>query len=372
MPRRLLIRLGFSLLLLCLLVLALEGGFRALAGEPVVWRKSWLQTMESFGNCYSNDQGGRYPLDLRTLDDPVTWLYSQAVAKAVKDGRPPPSYETLKVTSRETPHCIIYTDQRQHGFFPGRKDKVLLLGDSFTFGEGLRDQETLGYLLGRQHTGADFLNLGVSGADADHTASIFSAVMQKQRGKAKLAIYFFYPNDAVALDEAVPPESVTPSSEALRRSWDRMPGSSLLGWSRLARAVNDNLTRRRFTEAYMLEVERYYQATNTYGMKNTRDALERMARLSKDERIPLLLVVYPFLYHTWTGDYPLTRTHAWVLKTCKELGLKCLDGHLAFAGERNISGYQLNPADAHPNLAANTRMVTFLEPTITGILSKKR
>jgi hypothetical protein len=372
MPKRLLLKIGFSLLLLCLLAGALEGGYRLLArGGALVWKKNWIQTVKGFGNCYSHDPEDRYRLDLRTMDDPVTWVHSQNLAHAIMAGDPPPPAPMTKEALLSTPHCIIYTDQRERGFFPERKDKVLLLGDSFTFGEGLRDQETLGYLLGKQHHRFDFLNLGVSGADADHTASIFSAAMQKQRGKAKLAIYFFYPNDAVALDEAVPPESVAPTTEALDGMWRNLPGSRLLAWSRLARAVFDNRTRNRLTETYMLEIERYYQATN-YGMKDTRDALERMARLSKDEKIPLLLVIYPFLYHTWTGDYPLTRAHAWVLKTCEELGLRCLDGHLAFADERNLSGYQLNPADAHPNLAANTRMVTFLEPTITGILNKKR
>lgn len=369
MSKRLLLRLGFSLLLALLVLLVLEGAYR-LRGEPAsVWKKSWIQTPDGFGNCYSQDPGDRFPLDLRTLPEPVNWLYGQAIAAAVMQGVAPPSLVHIQRTVRDTPHCLFYPHRNQ-GSSPERPAKVLLLGDSFTFGEGLRSDETLGYLLDRRFNRYDFINRAVPGVDASYVASAFTAEMQGLRGKAKLAIYFYYLNDAVGLDAAVPPESIMPTPEAHEEAWRQSRGSTLMSWSLLYRAGWDNLERRRITETHLRAVQAYYLAADGR-LKETRAALVRMAHVSRDEKVPLLVVIYPILYHDLLGRYLLKEAHDWVLKTCQELKLTCVDGHQAFAQERSLTRYQLNPADAHPNLAANKKMVEFLLPTVTRMLHKR-
>jgi len=360
-PVKVLLRAGFSLLLLLLAAGALELWARS-RPAPVRWKKSWIQTRAGFGHCYSHDPGDRYPIDLRRKKDPAAWLYAHAFAVALERGQIPPTIAMLQDVARDTPHCIIYSGERQAGFAPRRPRRVLLLGDSFTFGEGLRDDETLGYLLADRFPQHNFVNLGIPGVDAPYVASSLGAALQPAAGGADLAIYFFYPNDAAGLDAAVPPEGVEAKPGQLANAWRDAPGSGLLGWSTLFRSIHANLARRRVTEAYLARLQSYYLSdAGKDGMKRTADALAQMGRVATDRRVELLVVIFPFLYHDLWGGYPLEGAHRWVLKACEAHQLRCVDGHEAFASERSLAGYQLNPADAHPNLAANRKMVEYLE-----------
>ena len=355
-------RLGFSLLVLVLLAGLAEVGYRLLGDEKdrAVWRLAWIETEQSFGNCYSHNSYGRYKLDLRQRRGAARWLHAEASALALQRGQIPPTLTMFKALVQETPHCVLYGKKREQGLFPGRARKVLLLGDSFAFGQGLLDKETLGAQLGQRLRDHDMLNLGVLGVDMAYVARRFRQAVQGLRGKVDLAIYFFTPNDAVGLDQEVPPETGELNPEAMERALARAPGATLMGWSRLWRTAAENLIRRRKTEAYHAAMARYYQ-TPSDGMASTRQALKSLAQVSTDEQIPLLVVLYPFLYHDLYGEYPLAPVHRVMMTECEAAGLSCIDAHAAFAQERDLAPFRLNPADAHPNLGANRKVVAFIE-----------
>ena len=361
---RILLRLSFSMVLLLSAAGAAELWARSWATEKP-WRKTWINTLDRFGHCYSRDPGQRMPLDLRSKADPVGWLYANALARAASTGAGPPDASKLALVAAETPHCILYSMKRHKGFRQRAPRTVLLFGDSFTFGEGLRDDETLGYLLTRRFEQTNFPNFGAPGVDVGAVAEALAEPLRRPHASLKLLIYFYNPNDASGLDEVMTPDSLIMDPEQLARERRLVPGAALLEWSRLFRVLHATLWRQQVSREYLDGMVSYYGSA---AMGRTRGFLARMGAAARDAGIPLLVVIYPFMYHDLWGRYPLKAAHSWVLETCKQLGLRCLDGHEAFRDERTLHGYQLNPADAHPNLAANRRMVGWLEPHLGAIL----
>jgi len=367
---KLLRRIAFSLLVLLALAGAAEVGYRLMGGGSAVWRMSWLETERSLGNCYSHEPYKRMPLDLQRRPGSAKWLHAEATALALQRGQTPPTMAMAQAVVQETPHCILYGKKREQGLFPRRKRKVLLLGDSFTFGQGLLDKETLGHQLGQRLKDHDMLNLGVLGVDMPYVARRFRQAVQTLRGQVDLAVYFFTPNDAAGLNLVAPPEVGELSPEALERELAEAPGSGLLGWSRLWRAAAQNMIKRGVTEGYHAAIVDYYR-TPSDGMRRTLEALKALAQVSTDEQIPLLVVLYPFLYHDLWGGYPLAPVHRLMMAACEGTKVRCLDAHDAFAGERSLTPFQLNPADAHPNRGANQKVVAFMEAEARRMLARK-
>lgn len=78
-----------------------------------------------------------------------------------------------------------------------KKDKILALGDSFTFGWGMEIEKSYYDILRREiefkNPGSQFLNAGVGGYSTGHV--IKALIRHSSRLKIKKAVYFLNPND---------------------------------------------------------------------------------------------------------------------------------------------------------------------------------
>lgn len=86
-------------------------------------------------------------------------------------------------------------DTRQLADYAQYPNKILCLGDSFTYGWGVNDNETFASILEKKinNDSIAVLNAGVSGTGTDHALKFFQV-----RGKElnpKTAIYFYFDND---------------------------------------------------------------------------------------------------------------------------------------------------------------------------------
>ncbi|MFA5388533.1 MAG: hypothetical protein WC312_02125 [Candidatus Omnitrophota bacterium] len=120
-------------------------------------KKVWTTTSKGYGNCYSSDTKGYFPISLRISKD------REVFRKILLS-------PTIEYLVDKTPYCIVYDGQkRREGFFADREREVAIVGDSFVFGEGVKEEDTLGYLLGLKFTKANFKNYGSTGLISSHS-----------------------------------------------------------------------------------------------------------------------------------------------------------------------------------------------------------
>jgi len=314
------------------------------------------------GHCYSSDPQNAFPLDLESARD------RQTLARVVRHYRPTSSsYEEprlldIEYLRRAAPHCVLYdAERRRAGFFPRRRRQVAIVGDSFTFGEGVANEQTLGYLLGRAFPEINFRNLGVPGINAplvqdrvrDHLGA-WPAV--------PTVIYFYNLNDALVPD-GVDHNSYCVIGDFLCEALsDPDQGSSrLLELSSILSLLQRQRRLQERTQRVLWGFqEAYFGKRNKPYLRDTLAVLSSMHRELKSHGGRLHVVIYPVLFRAAEGEYPFLRIHGLLMEACKRRGLSCLDGYRAFAGPATWSTYRVHPADSHPNGRANWRLVQYL------------
>jgi hypothetical protein len=139
--RRFLLRLGLSLFVTVLLVLALEGG-------ASLWTK-WAGTgalppVSEIHHCeYDPDLGWRHIANKHVPD-----LYGPGVGLHTNG-------QHLRGTRD---HALADSDDVY---------RILCLGDSFTMGYGVRDDDTYPAMIAQQHAGIETINMGLGGYGLD-------------------------------------------------------------------------------------------------------------------------------------------------------------------------------------------------------------
>jgi hypothetical protein len=315
------------------------------------------------------DEAGYFPLSIRESRADRERL--RTVLKAVF---PHPSLRDLSDDPlgiddlvRRAPHCIVYDDRRREGFFDGRPRRVALVGDSFTFGEGVKDKDTLGYRLGRKVKHTNFLNFGLPGADIEQVRAIMRDEVVRLPDLHGV-IYFFNLND-IFLEGSHPDVDIDPKSAVLyghAGPGERSVTDRLVSASRVLTLVKTlALKRRRTRRTVQAFLDRYRREPDL-------DVLARhlrgMADLAAEERLAFLVVIYPLLFKDPLGSYPFGPIHRRVLGLCRSRRITCIDGYPAFAGHRSLDAFRVNAVDSHPNGRSNQRVVDHLVAKAPALL----
>lgn len=121
------------------------------------------------GNCYPSDSTGLLPITAANPTDGKYW------------------------------HCVTYdTKKRIEGRNPNRKKQIALVGDSFVFGEGVKETDTLGFLLNEKYTKINFQNWGIRGIDIGHVVEQCKKIVESEPAVDDV-IYFYNLNDVQPL-----------------------------------------------------------------------------------------------------------------------------------------------------------------------------
>lgn len=222
---------------------------------------------------------------------------------------------------------------------PSGVRRVLCLGDSFTFGEGVREEDTwprrLDQLIG---PGNQVINAGVQGYDLDHEARY---LFQYGRQLAPdVVVIAFFMNDAMPFGEtvahhALPIETYFEVSPLGRASalW-RLLERKRVAARRSRRYINDlreSFARRQWREARAL--------------------IPELREMADDEDFEIVVMIFPLLYRL-NGNYPLEREHVEVRKAFAEAGIEVVD--LLDSYRRYLaSELWAHPVDPHPNELAH-------------------
>jgi lysophospholipase L1-like esterase len=213
--------------------------------------------------------------------------------------------------------------------------RILVLGDSLTFGWGVPVERTYPKILERTLNNASangrvyqVINAGVGNYNTVQEVAYF-----KERGiryRPDEVILGFYINDA----EPVPARQ---DGWLARTSYLYVLASS--GWDSFLR-----------TFGAKVRYEDYYRDLYTEenpGWNACRRALEELIQMCQREGIPLRIVLLPEL-HFPGGEYPFAPIHEIVAGIAKQHGVATLDLQHSFAGHDPKSLW-VSLGDAHPN-----------------------
>ena len=255
--------------------------------------------------------------------------------------------------------------------------RVVFLGDSFTFGEGVRFEDTFAErtaaLLARRFADAgrvfESCNLGVSGYNTSDALHLFEALVPRLQPDAVVLTY--------VLNDAEPPLFQTaPGRDPVRRARESevaegvatpTPPDVALYELRVAQLIWQFAAQRRQGAA----TEAHYRALYLPGAQGwlaSGSALDALVAHCQRARIPLLVALFPIL-HQLDDSHPFLPEYRTVLERVRAAGGEALDLFPAFAGQ-DAPALWVHPTDQHPNELAHAlaaeRLAERLAPLVQG------
>lgn len=223
---------------------------------------------------------------------------------------------------------------------PSGRFRIIGLGDSFTFGRGVRQQDT--FLAGLQQrldqaAGPDtfeVLNWGTAGYDTTDEAALLA-----HRGPAfdpDLVVVCFFLNDTK------PGPTV--------RAFNPVPDPAERPAWRRASAFLDQLAQRLDRRARLEKLVADYHAAyedDAPGWREARNALTRARDHARRDGFALAVMIFPVLWDL-SGPSPFADIHAKVSAFAGSLGLPVLDLLPAFVGHEGPELWA-HPVDQHPS-----------------------
>jgi len=231
--------------------------------------------------------------------------------------------------------------------------RIVFLGDSVTFGEGVHDADTfveriarrLGSALNRK---VELYNFGVGGHNTSD--ALWTWQRYARHLDPDLVVYTFVLNDAeqrlFRLDEASgQPIRVPRSIESRRARWTGPPEGWWTG-SRLGRLAWKNWAGGKLNSA-TLEYYRELNGSDSGDWTRCKGQLQALQQIDPT----LAVVVFPMLYDL--AAHPFRALHLEVADLCGSAEVIDLWEPLAQRASGDTSGLWVHPGDTHPNEIAH-------------------
>ena len=275
------------------------------------------------------------------------------------------------LSSRKVPNAIEIREnerglrERPMAAFDARRDKiVVLVGDSFCFGQGVRVSERFSNVLetrlNREHPAEHYrlFNSCEPGANIENIAWAMEHYVEFL-GRVDRVVYSFVLND--------------PIKKGRLKEWRRDLRRELRSErskSNAARflAGQDSYTLHWFAtrlqrQQIARETVEWYRRlyTTNPDWPETRQLLRRMKEYCSAKGIAFSLVVWPVFYQL--DAYPLTEVHEIIEAVAQQEGIHYVDLLPLFAGQ-DAQEYWVHPTDSHPNSRAHAEAAAFLYDAI--------
>ena len=189
---------------------------------------------------------------------------------------------------------------RRSGDFPGRQHTVAIIGDSFAFGEGLKDEDTLAHLMGLRTKTVNFRNFGKSGATIPVVREEMADLMVSCPACQKV-IYFYNLNDIYETESLRSMEAEINDLQNVR--WYKIKKRPTTLWDRLIRRSKLILFLRQIMivrEQSLKTVEWYNALYESEENQSSREQafsdILKIKEQSENAGKQFTLVVYPLLY----------------------------------------------------------------------------
>ncbi|MCC6996528.1 MAG: SGNH/GDSL hydrolase family protein [Deltaproteobacteria bacterium] len=352
---------NFGLVLASLLValLLLEGVVRVFFGAPRVQGKQ-VVTMKprqhhepdnTGADCYPSNPRGYF---VRSVPDdwPGYMLLETEHYHAIPMAR-----------LTHTPYCVDFSNNVD-GYRGARRDvarqpntfRVLAIGDSFTYGEGVKDPDTMPAQLEKAlqarhpELAVEVINLAQPGINTEVEINILRKHLDFQ---PDVVVLGYVLNDAFRVRAVDEKRHAADDLVMFRPGKIEKPSGVkrwLRRWSRLYALIAARLDQRRIhkqTAAWYTEA--FDRSKNADGMDKTQRMLDTFVREARGAGpgAGVLVAVYPMLFKLGES-YPFKRAHAELEAMLDKTGAPWLDLRAAYAG-KSAGALVVHAVDHHPN-----------------------
>lgn len=217
--------------------------------------------------------------------------------------------------------------------------RILGLGDSFTFGIGVRQEDTFLAVLGKRlGPPVEVLNMGVLAYDTKREVALLRHVGLDYA--PDIVVICFFLNDAKG-GGTLELINVEPQPE---------DSSFLVRHSALLERIRWVIKQRRQVSQLVKSYRKSFQPGAEVWLAQQR-ALEEAQAMSESEDFALVLMIFPVLWHL-SDDYPFAGIHETVASSARALGIPVLDLLPEFEGHDGPELW-VHPTDQHPNEIAH-------------------
>jgi GDSL-like lipase/acylhydrolase family protein len=285
---------------------------------------------------------------IKRADQPYWVADPRHPPEHVWDGDP---YESLPTGARMT------YPLNSEGFRGPEPDpfrpKVLFVGDSFTFGEGVAYEDTFvarveKSLASHGTPPLQAIDAGVPGYGTAQEAARLPDLLREYAPRAVVVVYV--PNDPIPLDDSL----------ALGRG-DLLVTAPGTGGPRILRLVAgawSSIGADRVVEDWYFS---YYFGARSSRWAAARASLDDMRRRCADAGASFGVVVFPILHRL--AERPFARIHTAVTRACRDMDVPVLDLTDALAGSRETELW-VHPTDHHPNARAHALAARAIGPFV--------
>jgi lysophospholipase L1-like esterase len=344
-----------------LLLLLLEGVFR-LAGDRLrpelasrrIFDGRWTVLLD----CYPSNPRGYFDIDLRTKENDAKYRRLAPHRFDVIQRHHPWAVESRY-------NALKFRDAPL-GRKPAGVKRVMVLGDSFTEGQGVKQDEAAVAVLGRLMQDRapgrlEVRNCARRGTDFPELFGIFEKILPYE---PDVVVYALVLNDGVQppefkarqeyvddwiLDRENVPDAAGPPPRPRSLAFDFFYGR-VAAW-RLGRE----------TTRWYLDM---WSDANP-GWKRTQEYVREMDRRLRRRQARLLVAQWPLLVGL-EGQYPFAAAHESIRKFCLASGIPYLDLLPALRGRRSAELW-VHPVDRHPNEVAQKLAAEALAPEIAKL-----
>ena len=246
------------------------------------------------------------------------------------------------------------------------RPRVLFLGDSFTEGQGVREEHTFVARLRTELSEAELLNCGRRGYDFPRIREWFDLRLAQEPDVVVYAMVLNDPeqSDAFHARQAYLDDWILDR----RRMFTEGDGAPPPLQPRLFALVQDRIESARVGD----ETTRWYQemvaAPNQEGWDRTLAHLEHMASVMRARHGVFVVVLWPLMIGL-DGEYPFIDAHETIVRELEARGIPVRDTLRAFRGQ-DPRELWVHPSDRHPNERAHAIFARDIAPTVGAALDE--
>lgn len=286
-------------------------------------------------------------LSLAAAEGAMRWIYRDVTSTADFRG-----YFTRKWLRADVRHNHYgyrgaeFDEAKPHGVF-----RVAVLGDSFTYGNGVPEASRYSNLVADavRSRGIEVLNFGFPGNNwSEHVQTLEHRVL---RLRPDVVLLQWGSND-IELDRDVAGRPHVPPL-IWRRDWHEWLYERSALYTMLNAQWLGVRLRRQMGDTYDQYLTHQYASPESEGARQADTLMRRFIALCREHGIGVALVLFPDAAVSLGADYPYRFMHDQVHGICASERVTCLDLLSTLAAEPDRYRLWVTPLDSHPSELAN-------------------